>query len=304
MSRNKFRSGAFNQVVARLSALAPIVALLAVTCAACGARTDTAANEKPSEPIAATVGTDVITVGEVDGLLAEARPIFRTRGRLFPAKNDPYYADLRDEAVRYLVERRLREQLAEQLGVDVSAATRENLLDFRTWQAVARARKPGETMREALASWRRVLDERFDRVTYAPHYRPAEQRRSIPPELRRLPEPRASCDLKDGMYPILVARAHGCLGPEYEDLSYIAPQCPEIPAEPDHGFTGEELDTGYADYVTSGTAAHDFFEPLTTNREDLASEENPEGPECQAFPGGGKISVGDVGFRSVPLPGP
>jgi hypothetical protein len=146
------------------------------------------------------------------------------------------------------------------------------------------------------------LEDRFDRVTYAPHYLPAERRRSIPPELRRLPEPKASCDLKDGMYPVLVARAHGCLGPEFDELTYSAPQCPEIPVEPDSGFTAEDLDTGYADYVMSGTAGHDFFEPLTTNREDLASEADPEGPECQDFPGGGLISVGDIDFHLTPGP--
>jgi hypothetical protein len=62
------------------------------------------------------------------------------------------------------------------------------------------------------------------------------------------------------------------------------------------------LPRSQADYATSGTAGHDFFEPLTTNREDRTSEEDPEGPVCQPFPGYSMISVGDVGFRSVPAP--
>ena len=306
MSRNKFRSGALNQVVARSSVLAPILALLAVTCAACGARSDTEANGKPksSGPVAATVGTHVITVEEVDGLLAEARPIFRKRGRLFPAKNDPYYADLRDEAVRYLVERTLREQFAERIGLDVAASRRNGSLDADTYRAIAESKKEDETVREALARNRTILEERFAKVAYASGFEPADHRRSsLPPELRMLPKPRATCDLKPGMYPYLEARAHGCLPPSDDDVKYFAPPCPEIPAQRiDHGFTAEDLDSGYADYATSGTAGHDFFEPLTTNREDRMSEEDPEGPECQPFPGYSMTSVGDVGFRSVPAP--
>lgn len=303
MSRNKFRPGAFNQVVARSSVLAPILALVAVTCAACGARSDTAANGKPSEPIAAKVGTEVITVREVEGLLAEARPIFRKRGRVFPAKTDPYYADLRDEAVRYLAEGSLREQMAEELGIDVADARRkEKTLDFETFQAISKRKKDGETLREALARYRRVLEDEFAQVTYEPGYRPAPHRRSIPPELRRLPQPKAKCDLKAGFYPYLVARAHGCLGAGDMDITYHFPPCPEIPAgliDPG-GFTEAEVESEYLDYVASGTAEHDFFEPLTTNEEELASEEHPEGPECQAFPGESEVSVGDVGFRSIP----
>jgi hypothetical protein len=156
-------------------------------------------------------------------------------------------------------------------------------------------------VREALTRKRKILDERFMEVTYAPSFEPAEQRRSVPPELRRLPKPKTSCDLKAGMYPYLEARAHGCLDPGDDDVKYFAPPCPEIPARTiDPGFTADELDSGYGEYVTSGTAGRDFFEPLTTNLEDLASEEDPEGPVCQPFPGYSMVSVGDVGFRSVP----
>src|SRR6266540_4050926 len=159
-----------------------------------------------------------------------------------------------------------------------------------------------ETVREALARWRQALEGQFEQVTYASRSRPAEHRRSIPRELRKLPKPRASCDLKDGMYPYLVARAHGCLDPSDEDVRYMIPPCPEIPARSWGGFTAAEAHSGYSDYVTSGTAGHDFFEPLTTNREDLASVADPEGPECQDFPGDSEISVGDIGFRSMPAP--
>jgi SurA N-terminal domain len=279
----------------RVSALV-VVALIV---AACGART---APETSNEPVAAEVGADVVTVQEVEALLAEAQRIFRKRGRVFPAESDPYYADLRDEAVRYLVERSLREQLAEELGINVADSQRRDSLELDTYLAIAKRRDDGETVREALARYRRVLEDDFATVKYAPGYTPAVHRRAIPPELRRLPKPKAKCDLKTGMYPYLVARAHGCLGAGDVDLTYIAPPCPEIPAGlSDPGFTEAELDSGYADYTMSGTAQHDFFEPLTTNAEDLASEENPEGPECQGFPSS-LVSVGDVGFRSMPAP--
>jgi hypothetical protein len=105
------------------------------------------------------------------------------------------------------------------------------------------------------------------------------------------------------MYPYLVARAHGCLWPGGDDVTYSAPPCPEIPADAvDPGFTTAEIESSYEDYVTSGTRGHDFFEPLTTNREDHASEAVPEGPECQDFPGDSEVSVGDVGFHSKPAP--
>jgi hypothetical protein len=291
--------------VTRWASDAALFSAVTVLASACGARTEPASNPQDPErsgPVVARVGEDVVTATQIGTLLDEARRSFRARGRLFPAEGDPYYADLRDEAVRYLVERRLREQLAEQLGVDVSEATRNDGLDFETYRAISRSRESDETVREALARWQKVLEGQFEQVTYASGYRPAEHRRSIPPELRKLPKPRASCDLKDGMYPYLVARAHGCLDPGDEDVRYIFPPCPEIPARAWGGFTAAEADSGYSDYVTSGTAGHDFFEPLTTNREDLASEADPEGPECQDFPGDSEISVGDVGFRSMPAP--
>jgi hypothetical protein len=277
--------------------------ILVVACAlvvsACGAGSELAGNSQV-EPSAARVGPDVVSAREVEELLQQARRSFRARGRVFPSESDPYFAVLRDEAVRYLVEHRLREQVAEQLGIDVSVATRKDALHLETYRAIVRSRRPGETVREALARWRKVLEERFARVTYDPRYRPAEQRRSIPPELRNLPEPAPSCDLKTGMYRYLVARAHGCLSPDDEDVSYTAPPCPEIPATEDDEFMPAEADGGYLDYLESGTADHDFFEPLTTNREDLASEANPEGPMCQDFVGEVLVSVGDVGFRSGP----
>jgi hypothetical protein len=253
-----------------------------------------------SGPIAAKVGGEFVTVEQVERLLAEAQPIFRKRGRVFPAKSDPYYADLRDEAVRYLVERSLREQMAEELGIDVDEALRKDRLDVDTFRAVAKSKKGDETVREALARYRRLLEDEFAQVDYEAGYRPAQHRRSIAPELRKLPKSRAKCDLKAGMYPYFVARAHGCLGAGDFGVTYVFPPCPEIPARLtiDPGLT----ESGYADYVMSGTAEHDFFEQLTTNREDLASEENPEGPECQDFPGESEVSVGDVGFRSVPAP--
>jgi hypothetical protein len=293
-----------NEVVARSSVLGFLLALLAVTCTACGAGSGTGVSGKHTEPIAAKVGTDVITAAEVDNLLGEARTVFRERGRLFPAKNDPYYADLRDEAIRYLVESTIREQFAESIGLDVSEPRRNDSLNADTYRAIAQTRQDDETVREALARNRRILEERFAKVTYAPGFEPAEHRRSVPPELRSLPKPKASCDLKAGTYPYLEARAHGCLDPRDDDVKYFAPQCPEIPArESDPGFTGftaEELDSGYGEYVTSGTAGRDFFEPLTTNLEDLASAKEPEGPVCQPFPGYSLVSVGDVGFRSIP----
>jgi hypothetical protein len=288
-------------------AIAIAAAALLLTATGCGARPETAGeppDTRPSgEPIAAKVGAELVTVRQVDALLDEARRSFHARGRNFPPESDPYYADLRDEAVRYLVERRLREQIAEQLGVDVSEANRNDLLDFETYRAISQSKQPDETMREALARWGEMLEEQFARVRYVPPYRPAEHRRSIPLELRRLPTPKARCDLKDGMYPYLVARAHGCLGPEDEDVTYSAPPCPEIPVDAvDHGFTTAEIASSYEEYVTSGTRSHDFFEPLTTNREDLASEADPEGPECQDFPGDSEVSVGDVPFHSKPAP--
>jgi hypothetical protein len=289
----------------RIACLACAATALTLATSACGSRAQQAGQgrENPPGPFAARVGDEVIAVRQVEALLVEARQSFRARKRVFPAQSDPYYADLRDEAVRYLVERTLREQLAEQLGVEFSGE-----LDFDTYQAISASRKSGETVREALSRWRKVLEKRFDEVTYVSPYRPAEHRRSIPPELRTLPKPKASCDLKKGFYPYLVARAHGCLGSGDEDVSYDIPPCPEIPAGAvDDGFTDAEVSSGYADYVMD-SAGQDFFEPLTTNREDLASVASGDGPECQPFVGEEEVSIGiRLGGRppfSIPGPRP
>lgn len=273
----------------------------ALLAAGCGAHEgdDTDAPAAPAGPTVAQVGDDVVTAAEVEKLLDEGKRSFRARGRAFPPPGDPYYADLRDDAVRYLVESRLREQVAARLGVEAKGRA----VDFETYRAVVRTRRPGETVREAFARWRGVLEERFERVVYAPGFRPAARRRSrVPPELRDLPVPRASCDLPDGMYRYLVARAHGCLDADYEQAltAEDLPPCPEIPVGWDGGFTDAEVASGYADYVAGSGREIGFFEPLTTNVDDLALRARSEGPECAAFPIENLVSVGDAGIGSRP----
>src|SRR2546423_2399251 len=127
----------------------------------------------------AQVGARTIAVGDLEEVLREGRLSFEATGRPFPGTGSPYYLDLRDEGVRYLVERAARAQAAANLGVRVSDAevearlrelqhdgawfdstvrnagltmrqirrdTRDHLLDFHTFERlVARAppRPPG-----------------------------------------------------------------------------------------------------------------------------------------------------------------
>src|SRR5437870_11340789 len=150
---------------------------LALVVAGCGVQK----HSTPAAAEVALVGSDAVTGTQVAGLLDELRRSFKARGRVFPATTDPYYADLQDEAVRYLVERRLREQVAARLGIEISEGdvehslrpldasdrtfmrenglatdeqrrdARDHLVDFETYRAIARSRKSGETVHEALA---------------------------------------------------------------------------------------------------------------------------------------------------------
>src|SRR6059058_1066167 len=104
------------------------VGLLAVALALVAAGCGVQKHSTPAAANVALVGSDAVTGSQVSGLLDELRRSFKARGRVFPAATDPYYADLGDEAVRYLVERRLREQVAARVGVEISEGDVERSL--------------------------------------------------------------------------------------------------------------------------------------------------------------------------------
>jgi hypothetical protein len=256
---------------------------LALVASACGLRAEQATDPevvKPAGPIVARIGEDAVTAGEVEALLDETRSSFRVRGRPFPGRGEPYYLDLRDQALRYLIERSANAQEAARLGVQVSeeeieqevakidpkdlrearrttgltiervrADLRDRLLDRGVFKALVGRADETDNLEEPKSLWRERLESLLADVRYAPGWKPAEKLRSpTPPELQNLPKPRGPCDLKEGTFTFREAWAHGCA--QEWGLSVpgadFAP-CPEIPIDDFvvAGFSGEESETGY-----------------------------------------------------------
>jgi hypothetical protein len=259
---------------------------LAVLVAGCGAGVNESENARSKAPDiargeAAVVGSDSISVADIDGLLHEAAVSFGKLGRPFPAQGTPYYLDLRDEAVRYLVERSALLQEAKRLGAHVEEVDLErelsrvdrktfleerqrsgltiarvrqdvhdSLLTVALFQAVVSRKAVGESNVEAMNNWERHLASLVESAKYAPEFRPSKKPRSpIPPELAALPKGKGPCDLKQGTFTIRQVAAHGCMGTIGVGIPGIdGPGCGEIPID-DFATAGLAApDTAYGDY--------------------------------------------------------
>jgi parvulin-like peptidyl-prolyl isomerase len=93
-----------------------LAALLVTVGAACGGDDD---ENVPGDAIA-VVGDDEITKAEFDALISQARAGYKTQKRDFPKVGTPEYNNLKNQAVRYLVERAQFAQRAADLEVEVT----------------------------------------------------------------------------------------------------------------------------------------------------------------------------------------
>ena len=281
-------------MLAKVGAAAAAVAVAA----GCGA-----APEAGGPPVATVAGRDV-TAAEVTAVLDETRRSFARWGRPFPGEGAPYFLDLRDEAVRYLVRREAVHDAARDLGVSVTAAdvdaylaatrTAAHETEEEFWASVrdqalaetrvradvhdlllgqrAFARLQEDGVERPLERWRSLVDERAARARYAAEWEPAPERRApVPPELTTLPEPAAECDLPPGDYDLLEAYRHGCI----DDI--LVPgrdgePCTEVPPD---------------DFVVAGFGVAD--DPAW---EDAVLAEADTAPSCVPYPVGGIVSLG------------
>jgi parvulin-like peptidyl-prolyl isomerase len=90
------------------------VAVLAVGCG-----TSSSGGDVPPDSVA-VVGDRTITKSEFDDLVTYAKRSYDAQKRPFPKAGTPEYAQIRDQAVRFLVQRAQFEVKADDLGVDVS----------------------------------------------------------------------------------------------------------------------------------------------------------------------------------------
>jgi hypothetical protein len=267
------------------------LALLVLLLAGCGSRagsgSQAAGPPDPANGEVATIGSDTISSVDVNALLKETALSFRALDRPFPDVGTPYYLDLRDQAVQYLVEQSARKQEAERLGAKVepsdlerkleridqqafgeqarrsaltmdrvSTDVRAQLLQLALFRAVASQKQPGETNGEAMKRWERRVDGLIADTAYAPGWRPAKRLRSpIPPELQALPKAKGPCDLKDGTFTIREVVAHGCAG-EFgipalmPALGKVDAPCREIPID-DFAVSGLSEDPAYSAYEST-----------------------------------------------------
>ncbi len=93
-----------------------LLALLVLVAAGCGGSDD---ETVPGDAIA-VVGDDEITKAEFDALISQAKAGYKTQKREFPKVGTPEYNNLKNQAVRYLVERAQFAQRAEELDINVS----------------------------------------------------------------------------------------------------------------------------------------------------------------------------------------
>lgn len=260
--------------------LAPVVVALALLSSACGAERESSDSPLPGGPVVAKVGDANVTVDQVEALLEETRKSFRIRGRPFPAAGTPYYLDLRDQAVRYLVERAAHEQEAARLGVRVEPAEidrevsavdqkdlreamkrdgltldrvradiRDRLLDRGVFKALVGRASEEDNLGEEKSHWKRRLESALDDVRWASGWKPAERLRSpVPPELQNLPKPDGRCDVKKGTFTFREAWARGCI----QEWGIPVPgidgtPCREVPIDDFvvGGFSGPETEIGY-----------------------------------------------------------
>jgi SurA-like N-terminal domain len=243
-----------------------LLVFLTAVVAGCGARSQTARERPvqldPSRGDVATIGTETITSDEVDAILDETAASFQALGRPFPDAGTPYYLDLRDQALQYLLLRSAREQEADRMDVSVDEGDVDAELDrldpadlqkeeqrmaltiervrtdirdrhlLEALFAAVVARKPeNESGLEAMRAWDEHVKSEVRSAHFAPGWRPADEPRSpIPPELQDLPAPQGASDLHTGTYTLREVAAHGCIA----KLGIFIPgkdskACPDIP---------------------------------------------------------------------------
>jgi peptidyl-prolyl cis-trans isomerase C len=108
-------NGAFS--MRRLTFAALFAVVLAVVAVGCGTSSD--AGDVPSDSVA-VVDDRTITKSEFDDLVKYAKRSYDAQKRPFPKVGTQEYAQIRDQAVRFLVQRAQFEVKADELGVDVS----------------------------------------------------------------------------------------------------------------------------------------------------------------------------------------
>jgi parvulin-like peptidyl-prolyl isomerase len=101
----------------RRATFAALLTGLAVLAAGCGTSSDS--GDVPSNSVA-VVGDRTISKSEYDELVKYAKRSYDAQKRPFPKVGTPEYAQIRDQAVRFLVQRAQFEVKAEDLDVDVS----------------------------------------------------------------------------------------------------------------------------------------------------------------------------------------
>jgi foldase protein PrsA len=101
----------------RRATFAALLAGLALLAVACG--TSSSSGDVPSNSVA-VVGDRTITKSEYDELVKYAKRSYDAQKRPFPKVGTPEYAQIRDQAVRFLVQRAQFEVKANDLDVDVS----------------------------------------------------------------------------------------------------------------------------------------------------------------------------------------
>ena len=109
--------------------LALVVALLA----ACGGDgNDTAV---PSNSVA-VVGDTTISKAEFDNLINYAKRSYETQNRDFPKVGTPEYVQLRDQAMRFLIQRTQFEVKAAELDIEVNDAAVDKRVDHKVQRQV------------------------------------------------------------------------------------------------------------------------------------------------------------------------
>jgi parvulin-like peptidyl-prolyl isomerase len=117
-------TGAFSMRRATFAGLfAVAIALLAVACG-----TDSSTAKVPPDSVA-VVGDRTISKSEYDDLVSYAKRNYSAQKRTFPKVGTQEYAQIRDQAVRFLVQRAQFEVKADDLNIDVSDKAVDKRID-------------------------------------------------------------------------------------------------------------------------------------------------------------------------------
>jgi hypothetical protein len=165
--------------------VAPLVVI--VVLAGCGGHTN---QEVPPRAIA-VVGDRAVTRADLEHELARARRAYAARGQAFPGRGTPAYEQLKDSAVRLLVDRERLEFEADQAGVAIASARVDARLrrlkettfggdEARYREQLHRTGMTDADVREAihtqlLANALRGRETEGPRVTYAPGFEPSSR---------------------------------------------------------------------------------------------------------------------------------